>query len=114
MAKTQEELNELKAKCETLSAKLQELSEDELKEVTGGSTSGSDVIFHSSYICPLCGQKHTFDYRFWPTVFHQDITTYSACNQTKEIYLTGGPVLSVVDTNEILYKTSYSTDGYTM
>ena len=36
MAKTQEELNELKNEYETLSSKLKELNEDELKQVTGG------------------------------------------------------------------------------
>ena len=34
--KTKEELNELKNEYETLTTKLQELSEDELDEVTGG------------------------------------------------------------------------------
>ena len=36
MAKTQEELNQLKNEYETLNNKLNELSEDELKLVTGG------------------------------------------------------------------------------
>ena len=36
MAKTQEELNELKNEYETLNNKLQELTEDELMQVTGG------------------------------------------------------------------------------
>ena len=36
MAKTQEELNQLKTEYETLTNKLQELTEDELKQVTGG------------------------------------------------------------------------------
>lgn len=36
MAKTKEELNELKQEYESLTAKLQELSEDELKEVCVG------------------------------------------------------------------------------
>ena len=34
--KTKEELNQLKIEYETLSGKLQELTEDELKQVTGG------------------------------------------------------------------------------
>ena len=37
MAKTQEELNTLKTEYETLNNKLKELSEDELKLVTGGA-----------------------------------------------------------------------------
>ena len=37
MAKTKEELNELKNEYETLNNKLNELSEDELKLVTGGA-----------------------------------------------------------------------------
>ena len=37
MAKTQEELNALKQEYETVTNKLQELTENELSEVTGGS-----------------------------------------------------------------------------
>ena len=37
MAKTKEELNELKEEIETLSQKLGELSDEEMEEVTGGS-----------------------------------------------------------------------------
>ena len=36
MAKTQEELNQLKTEYETLNNKLKELNEDELKRVIGG------------------------------------------------------------------------------
>ena len=36
MAKTQEELNELKQECEALTNKLKELTEDELKQVAAG------------------------------------------------------------------------------
>ena len=36
MAKTKEELQQLKKECEALNNKLKELTEDELKEVTGG------------------------------------------------------------------------------
>ena len=39
MPKTKEELKELKEEYETLNNKLQELTEDELKQVTGGNTS---------------------------------------------------------------------------
>ncbi|MBQ0036895.1 MAG: bacteriocin [Firmicutes bacterium] len=38
MAKTQEELNQLKEEYETLTNKLKELTEDELKQVAGGVT----------------------------------------------------------------------------
>ena len=41
MAKTKEELKELKQEIETLTFKLRELSDDELKEVTGGL--GNDI-----------------------------------------------------------------------
>ena len=37
MPKTQEELNALKEEIETLNKKLHELTEDELKQVTGGA-----------------------------------------------------------------------------
>lgn len=36
MAKTKEELNELKQRCERLSTQLKELSEDELSQIIGG------------------------------------------------------------------------------
>ena len=36
MAKTKEELNQLKVEYETLSSKLKELTEEELEQVTGG------------------------------------------------------------------------------
>ena len=36
MAKTKEELRQLREECETVAAKLCELSEEELSEVTGG------------------------------------------------------------------------------
>ena len=36
MTKTQEELEQLKSECETLNNKLRELSEEELKMITGG------------------------------------------------------------------------------
>ena len=36
MAKTQEELNELKEEVETLNKKLHELTEEELEQVSGG------------------------------------------------------------------------------
>ena len=35
--KTKEEIEELKKECETLATKLSELSEEELKQVTGGT-----------------------------------------------------------------------------
>lgn len=43
MAKTQEELDQLKAEYETLKTKLQELTEDELKKVTGGLDDGDNI-----------------------------------------------------------------------
>lgn len=36
MAKTKEELDQLKQECESLTNKLKELTDDELKQVTGG------------------------------------------------------------------------------
>ncbi len=38
MAKTKEELNALKEEVETVNEKLQELTEEELEQVTGGNT----------------------------------------------------------------------------
>ena len=47
MAKTKEELNQLKTEYETLADKLKELTEDELKQVAGGDSYSS--IFDDSY-----------------------------------------------------------------
>ena len=49
MAKTQEELNQLKNEYESLANKLQELTEDELKQVTGGypDPQGEYLTFNS-------------------------------------------------------------------
>ena len=38
MTKTKEELDQLKQECETLANKLKELTDDELKQVTGGAS----------------------------------------------------------------------------
>lgn len=114
MAKTQEELKQLKTEYESLTNKLKELTEDELKEVSGGAGNTPDVVFHCSYVCPLCGEKHTLDYKFGSTVFHQEVLNYNACSLTSKVYLTGGPYVSVVNTEGILYKVTYTTDSYTM
>lgn len=46
--KTAEELNALKEEFKALNTKLAELSEDELKQVTGGFTCGTDVVGEGS------------------------------------------------------------------
>ena len=51
--KTKEELNALKEEMETLSKKLAELNEEEMKQVTGGAYEGGDICF-------LCGGKLEF------------------------------------------------------
>ena len=50
MAKTQEELVQLKAECETLNHKLGELTEDELKIVIGGEVS---INANCPYACKI-------------------------------------------------------------
>ena len=47
MAKTKEELKKIKEECEALNNKLKELTEDELKEVTGGAIGEWNNIEHS-------------------------------------------------------------------
>ena len=44
MAKTQEELNQLKNEYETLNKKLKELTEDELLQVTGGTIPAMEEV----------------------------------------------------------------------
>ena len=46
--KTKEELNALKEEVETLNNKLKELTDDELKEVTGGTNVGWDWLYEST------------------------------------------------------------------
>ena len=43
--KTKEEMNALKGEVETLNRKLEELTEDELKQVTGGSGGQSGTVY---------------------------------------------------------------------
>ena len=55
--KTKEELNALKEEVETLNKKLAELTEEELKAVTGGYVGGTcgennGIIIDNSYISP--------------------------------------------------------------
>lgn len=45
--KTKEELNELKSEYETLTTKLQELSEEEFKEVVGGTQECDEYLANS-------------------------------------------------------------------
>ena len=58
MAKTQEELNVLKEEYETLTNKLKELTEDELKNVVGGYYHnipvGGGGRVNPDDSCPLC------------------------------------------------------------
>ena len=56
MAKTKEELDQIKQECEALVSKLKELTDDELKLVTGGK-----LIDHQlqKYIPELCGEINT-------------------------------------------------------
>lgn len=53
MSKTKEELNEIKKDCESLNTKLNELSEDELKEVTGGLLASADFKSDFSKVISL-------------------------------------------------------------
>lgn len=63
MSKTQEELNEIKKEYESLASKLHELTEDEIKEVTGGETNPFDC---SGYYFELDGEFKK-DKRPFPT-----------------------------------------------
>lgn len=65
MAKTKDELNEIKKEFETLTIKLQELSDDELKQVTGGiihkpcsDYSEATCIVCNNHFCELYGYYH--------------------------------------------------------
>ncbi|MDO4940685.1 MAG: hypothetical protein Q4E33_03215 [Erysipelotrichaceae bacterium] len=50
MAKTKEELKALKQECESFTTKAQELSEDELNYVTGGSGACVAYIYGIQYL----------------------------------------------------------------
>ena len=47
--KTQEELNALKEKIQTVSKELRALTEEELEQVVGG------IILSATFRCPICG-----------------------------------------------------------
>lgn len=62
--KTKEELNSLKTEYESLNSKLKELSDDELKQVTGGSYLGtSDFMRHTEGGWYRFSQDKTYIYR---------------------------------------------------
>ena len=64
MAKAQEELNELKIECETLTTKLQELNEDELKMVLGGlNIREIGMVFQQYHLFPhvTVGENKSLD-----------------------------------------------------
>ena len=60
MAKTQEELNAIKEEVESMNKKLAELTDEELKQVTGGNGDGKipDYICYNP-ICEYYGQHVT-------------------------------------------------------
>lgn len=73
--KTKEELNKLKEEVETLSKKLAELNEEELKVVAGGKiTGGGGFPFYND--CPYCGSRQ----RVSAGPYYKGMTTY-ACSK---------------------------------
>ena len=62
--KTKEELTALKAEVETLSMKLRELSEEELRQVTGGMTVPFEV--------PKGKDESPFNFRFYDNNVERD------------------------------------------
>ena len=56
--KTKEELDELKIEYKSLYEKLKELSDDELKQVTGGITSPWSETFETAELLENGGQHH--------------------------------------------------------
>lgn len=58
MAKTEEELNELRQRIESLSSELSTLTEEELKAVTGGGGKG-DSWGDGGYFRPGSGKPET-------------------------------------------------------
>ena len=53
MAKTQEELNVIKEEIETLNKKLNELTNEELEQVTGGGYQGPGTFVCSNSSCEM-------------------------------------------------------------
>lgn len=62
MSKTKEELNALKEEMETLTTKLKELTDDELKEITGGAIS----INPQSNIIKVYDENTGKEYGYFP------------------------------------------------
>ena len=76
MAKTQEELNQLKTEYETLATKLQELNEDELKQITGGEAVKLKLLTRGGGVL----QTTTFE----PSQPEKQYCQMIACQYTKE------------------------------
>ena len=64
MAKTQKELTELKVEYEELSTKLKELSEDELKYVTGGIDNNGKFNVENHVVSDSAIPAPTYDESF--------------------------------------------------
>ena len=89
MSKTQEELNQLKIEYETLNNKLKELSEDELKQVSGGYAINSVTIKAGE-----CFENHHFIYKVKTGVINAKISDCVKC-------VVNDKVLKTTETDDI-------------
>lgn len=112
MSKTNDELNELKNKYISLKSKLNELTDEELKTVSGGSY--ENIVVACSYQCPICGGTHRFNMEFHGITRGFDIISFNACPKTKEIVkLKGGdyPNIQITSIDDIKYVVTYKEEG---
>ena len=109
---TKEELKNIKKEYETLESKFRELSDDELKSITGGTT--ESIVVLCSYTCPICGNTHNFNMEWHGVVRGFDIISFIACSKTREIIKiknTDFSCIEITDTSNNTYTTSYNELG---
>ena len=113
MAKTKNELEELKNEYTSLKSKLNELTDEELKTVSGGSY--ENIIVACSYQCPICGGTHKFNMEFYGIMRGFDIISYNACPKTKEVIkIKGGDysAIRITSTDNVDYVVGYKEEGF--
>lgn len=112
MAKTKSELDELKNEYEAVKSKLEELSDDELKEVSGGGSS-DNVVVVCSYQCPICGSTHTFNMEFHGIFIGFDVISFNACSKTREVIKIKAvdyPTIQITSSDGQKYTVSYKEE----
>lgn len=67
--------------------KLNELSEDELKQIAGGGD-GEKYLLSKAFTCPFCNGTHTFKVRYI-SIYSFEVSSPSICNNINSFDYTG-------------------------